>query len=65
MKPIPCVLCHEPLPAQFGGEYSDATGVGLIARIYCCPTCIKRHGARKAYQRVQQIFLSLQREATP
>jgi hypothetical protein len=59
MSAIPCVLCREPLPAQLGGAYLDASPVGLLARIYCCPACIERHGAKSAFVRARSLLESV------
>lgn len=53
---IPCVLCKDPLPSQFGGAYADGSPAGLLARIYCCPLCIMRLGARSAYARAVSLL---------
>ena len=59
-KAIPCVLCVEPLPAMFGGAYDDAPkNLYGWARCWCCPTCIKRLGWRRAYYRATSILNSL------
>lgn len=65
MKPAPCVLCGNPLPPQYGGAYDDHGATGLLARIYCCPVCIQRHGAKSAFTRAKSLLSSVQADSQP
>jgi hypothetical protein len=57
----PCALCREPLPEQFGGAYDGLDPSLGGARVYCCPTCIRRLGWKRALNRALSMLRSWQR----